>query len=228
MQDVPEPAASEIESEILTVAGEFSAAAKGALDASLHRASEHLVAEHAKWFNSLDPDTIAAMRKAVDETIRSSAAQIGEELKDPDLWLSPSVVLEQREEHFENVYSRNPFVLVPVERKLVSHVEHDMPAGEVDHPFNRVWVHLSNGADNLDGVMKEFGLEPSDTPDWGGGHYGLQPKTVEELDPSGTLKRLWKRYVGLFRKLRGAEEAVPAGYMAASSREEALRRWREA
>ena len=100
-----------------------------------------------------------------------------------------------------------------------------MPATSVDNPFNRVWVRLSNGADRLDGILDEFALEPNVIADWGGGHYGLQPQTIEELDPSGRLVELWEHYRKAFERYRRlARRAGTQAHDAA--REEAIRRWR--
>lgn len=98
---------------------------------------------------------------------------------------------------------------------------------EVDNPFNRVWIQLSNGADRLDGVLNEFGFTPSNHPDVGGAHFGLQPQTIEELDPSGTLVRLWNRFVKLHARYRELERAAGAA-TTSEANEEALRRWRAA
>ena len=76
-------------------------------------------------------------------------------------------------------------------------------------------------------MLNEFGLPPSAYPDWGGGHYGLQPQTVEQLDPSGTLTRLWDRYRGLRQRYRDIEERVGAA-TAQEAADEALKRWRDA
>lgn len=76
---------------------------------------------------------------------------------------------------------------------------------DLDHPDNRVWILLLNAADALDPVLLEFRLEPAEVPDPGGAHYGLQPPRAEELDPTGTLARLWARYEEAFHRLARAE-----------------------
>jgi hypothetical protein len=65
---------------------------------------------------------------------------------------------------------------------------------DLDDPGNRIWIALLAAAKALDPVLAEFGLSPSSVPDLGGGHYGIQPRTAEQLDPSGELVRLWRRY----------------------------------
>jgi hypothetical protein len=80
--------------------------------------------------------------------------------------------------------------------------------GELDDPSNRIWVAISSAARALDPVLQEFGLPPSSTPDLGGGHYGLQPRTLAQLDPTGTLARLWRRYALVYRRYAALERAL--------------------
>lgn len=186
----------ELRRRIAEVAEEFAAAAAAALEASLGGAMKRLVADHAEWFNRFDERTAAALRRTVEETIRKSAMDVGGRLHDEDLWLAPSVVVG------------------------------GSPAPALDTPANRVWIQLLNGARQLDLVLAEFGLPPSDIPEPGGGHYGLQPQRLSALDPSGRLARLWGRYrqlhEGYARALREPEEERER-----QAREEARRRWLE-
>jgi len=57
-----------------------------------------------------------------------------------------------------------------------------------------VWILFLAAAKPLDPVLEEFGLSPSVIPNLGGGNYGLGPRNAAQLDPSGTLARLWNRY----------------------------------
>jgi hypothetical protein len=81
----------------------------------------------------------------------------------------------------------------------------EVAIGELDDPSNRIWVAVSSAARALDPVLAEFGLQPSSAPDLGGGHYGIQPKTAAQLDPTGGLVRLWKRYVLAYRRYAALE-----------------------
>ena len=179
---------------ILSLAEDFAAAARPAVEESLTRATEQLVVRYADWFNRLDDRTARALREASQATIQRSAARVGERLKNPDVWLSPSVVVDER------------------------------PQSQLDDPANRVWIALLNAANPLDPVLTEFGLQPSDVPDRGGGHFGLQPPTAAALDPSGTLTVLWARYRKLFEAYRRALRA-PEELKERQDEDQARRRW---
>lgn len=179
--------------EIVALAGEFAETARRTVETALTRAMERLVVQYADWFNHLDDRTARALREAVQRTIERSALRVGERLRDPDVWLAPSVVVDGQ------------------------------PEARLDEPANRVWIALLNAADPLDPVLTEFGLQPSDVPDRGGGHFGLQPKTAGELDPRGTLVVLWGRY----RKLHEAYRKALRELTERRDEEEARRRWNE-
>ncbi|HET6770737.1 MAG TPA: hypothetical protein VFH75_03755 [Actinomycetota bacterium] len=179
--------------EIISLAGEFAETARRTVETALTRAMERLVVRYADWFNRLDDRTATALRDTVQRTIERSSVTVGERLKDPDLWLSPSVMVDGQ------------------------------PQAQLDEPANRAWIALLNAADPLDPVLTEFGLQPSDVPDRGGGHFGLQPKTAGELDPRGTLAALWARY----RKLHEAYRRALRELRERQGEDEARRRWNE-
>jgi hypothetical protein len=179
--------------EIISLAGEFAETARRTVETVLTRAMERLVVRDADWFNRLDDRTATALRDTVQRTIERSSVRVGERLKDPDLWLSPSVMVDGQ------------------------------PEAQLDEPANRVWIALLNAADPLDPVLTEFGLQPSDVPDRGGGHFGLQPKTAGELDPRGTLAVLWTRY----RKLHESYRRALKELRERQGEDEARRRWNE-
>jgi hypothetical protein len=157
---------------------------------------ERLVGSRAEWFNGLNPESAAALRQAIRQGIERGAAKVRRRLQNPDMWLHPTIELARG------------------------------PTDHLDEPNHRAWVAILNGADALDPVLNEFGLPPSVVPDPGGGHFGLQPQRLEDLDPSGTLGRLWRRYVGLYHQYREALRRLPEE-KAARERDEALRRWRQ-
>jgi hypothetical protein len=188
--------------EIEEVAGTFARAAGPILAAALERAVERLVVERAEWFNALDDPTASSLRAAVDQAIARSAERITLRLAEPDLWLSPSVWLDS---------------------------DPPRPAEQLDSHSNRVWISLLNGADGLDPILLEFGLTPSEVPDWGGGHFGLQPQSLGQLDPRGTLGRLWARFVqahGRYASLLGRRGEIDRRDREAG-RDSARRRWRD-
>lgn len=211
--------------QIMDLAKEFAAASQQALAGSLSSATERFVASNADVFNAMDEETTRALRRAVDDTIEGSAEAIARALREPEIWLHPYGVPERREEWSERRWGDDSFFTHVV--RIARRVTDPPPDVEVDNPFNRVWIQLSNGADRLDGVLNEFGFRPSNHPDVGGAHFGLQPQTIEELDPSGTLVRLWNRFVKLHARYRELERAAGAA-TTSEANEEALRRWRAA
>lgn len=188
--------------EIQAVGSVFAEEAGGALERALERGMERLVMSRAAWFNALDERTTSALRAAASDAIRRSGRRITDRLADPDLWFSPSVRLDQHPPR---------------------------PMDALDHLANRVWVTLLNGADPLEPVLLEFGCPPTDVPDMGGGHFGLQPQNAADLDPSGKLSALWRRYTTAYARLAGVQEARRQLEMRAdreSAEEQARRRWR--
>jgi hypothetical protein len=181
---------------ILSLSEEFAEAARRTVETALDRAMERLVVRYADWFNHLEDRAAVALRETVHRTIKRSAVRVGQRLKDPDVWLSPSVVVDGG------------------------------PQAKLDEPANRVWIALLNAADPLDPVLTEFGLQPSDVPDRGGGHFGLQPKSLGELDPKGVLAGLWGRYRKLYEAYQRALRA-PEELRGRLDRDEARRRWNE-
>jgi hypothetical protein len=157
---------------------------------------ERLVVQESDWLNGLKAEALTALRRSVAQAIRRSAGATADRLREPELWLAPTVSLDHP------------------------------PAPELDHPNNRAWIRMLRAADGLDGVLVEFGLRPSDLPDPGGAHFGLQPQSASELDSKGTLSRLWRRYLAVFERYQGLLRRIPEerGDMA---RGEALRRWRQ-
>jgi hypothetical protein len=178
------------------VSERFAETARRELEAALDRGMERLVGRRAEWFNRLDNRTAQALREAVRQTILRGAARVERRLKDPDLWLSPSVVVDGE------------------------------PQPRLDDPANRVWIALLNAADPLDPILTEFGLQPADVPDQGGGHFGLQPQTAGEVDPRGRLANLWARYRKLYFAYRKTLR-MPDQRREREDREQALRRWNE-
>lgn len=192
----PEARIASAREAILSLSQEFAEVARRSVETALDRAMERLVLRYADWFNHLDDRAAVALRETVHRTIQRSAARVGKRLKEPDVWLSPSVVVD------------------------------GAPQPQLDEPANRVWIALLNAADPLDPVLTEFGLQPSDVPDRGGGHFGLQPKSLAELDPKGALASLWGRYRRLYETYRKAVRA-PEELRERLDRDEARRRWNE-
>jgi hypothetical protein len=112
---------------------------------------------------------------------------------DPELWLSPLVIPGGVPEPNRGWNDLNVAGLTGLLRRLARRMEHEDLGGLAD-ANHRVWVALLSAAKPLDPVLREFGLPPSEVPNPGGGHYGLQPTSAAVLDPSGTLERIWGRF----------------------------------
>jgi hypothetical protein len=72
--------------------------------------------------------------------------------------------------------------------------------GRLDEMTNRVWVAISAAAKPLDPVLEEFGFRP-ERRRLGGGSFGLSPRTLPQLDPSGAIGQRWKRYRAAYERL---------------------------
>ncbi|HEX2032192.1 MAG TPA: hypothetical protein VHL78_12470, partial [Actinomycetota bacterium] len=186
---------AQLRREIEDLALRFSDAAAPALSDALRRSLERLVVARAEWFNGLDEASASALRRSAEAAIDRGAQRVAGRLRDLDLWLNPTVSLPHP------------------------------PAPNLDQPNHRAWIALLNAADYVDPVLLEYGLAPSELPDRGGAHYGLQPQRLRELDPRGTLDRLWRRYVGVYERYREALRRIPEDQQR-DERERALRRWR--
>ncbi|HYH27424.1 MAG TPA: hypothetical protein VEA19_01465 [Actinomycetota bacterium] len=182
--------------EIEELAGSFAEDAEPALEEALHHGMGRLVEKHATWLNSLDDRSVAALKATVAETIRKSSMEVAARLRDPDIWLEPTVLVD------------------------------GIPDEELDNSGNRVWVTMLNAARQLDAVLGEFGLPPSEVPDPGGGHYGIQPRSAAELDRSGKLRGLWQRFRRMYEDYRRALRE-PEEERERRDRDEARRRWNE-
>jgi hypothetical protein len=185
-----------IRQQMVACGQEFASAAEPALVEALDRSVERLVVHESDWLNGLNPEALSALRRSVAQTIRRSARATSERLREPELWLAPTVSLDHP------------------------------PAPELDGPNNRAWIRMLRAADGLDAVLVEFGLRPSDLPDPGGAHFGLQPQTAAELDHRGTLTRLWRRYLSLYERQQELIRRIPEERRGLA-RDQALRRWRD-
>jgi hypothetical protein len=187
--------------EIRAIAGEFDRAAGPATEAALHWRLEALVQAEAHWFEAIEPDAQAAFRDAADRAIVLAAAEVERRLGDEELWFDPLTAPGLGPATETGWNSELPEWLIGIFRRF-SRAETGHRPGELDDPANRVWVVFLSAAKPLDPVLEEFGLPPSEIPDLGGGNYGLAPRTAAQLDPSGTLARLWGRYRLAYERYR--------------------------
>lgn len=180
--------------EIQSLAEEFAARLGPPLTDALQRSLDAFVVERAEWFNRLDDAAVTALRGAVRDGIERAVAEVQARVRDPDLWVNPTI------QHSND------------------------PTTSLDSLNHRVWIAILNGADALDPVLTEFGLDPNDVPDFGGGHFGIQPQRARDVDPRGQLGRLWRRYLELYGRRRALLQRIPAERKA-GERDTARRRW---
>jgi hypothetical protein len=193
--------------EIRALAAEFAEAAPPILEAALTRRLQGFLAARDGASEALTPDAAGALEDAAERAIAEGAAAAGRRLADAGIWLEPRTApgVAPTETGWSD--------LVPewVSRLLRLLDRRPPPSGAelgaLDDPGHRVWVALLSAAKPLDPVLREFGLPPRPAPDLGGGHYGLQPKTAAQLDPSATLERLWARYRLLYERYRAVAAA---------------------
>lgn len=164
--------------DVLAAGERFADAAGPILEAAIRGRLEAVTAGQA---GDLSPAARAALLEAAGRAVRAGVDVTLRRLGDPDVWLSPRVRLDEGGE------ARQRSSAFGRRRRAA-------PVGELASPENRVWIAILGAAKAADPVLEEFGLRPSPAPDPGGGHFGLQPRTLTELDPSGLLASLWRAY----------------------------------
>lgn len=179
--------------EVFAIAEVFRRTAPSIVEADLRRRIEALLEARRVWADGLEPRARGALGQAIDEAITAGARDVDRRLAAEDVWLQPFTapgIVHRPETGWDATL---PEWIGGFLRRFTR--RQDRPVLEdLDDPSNRVWVALLSAARPLDPVLEGFGLAPSDIPDLGGGHYGIQPRTAAQLDPGGELVRLWKRY----------------------------------
>jgi hypothetical protein len=183
--------------EAVVAEGEaFNAEVEPILRESLRRGFDRLCIGHAHVVQRLDDPTRVALERSADRSIDLGVAAVLERLRSPELWLAPltapNLVMIKDEgwpEWLPEAFAR---LLRPRRRE---------PArlGELDDPSNRIWVAISAAAKPLEPVLEEFGFRPGRRRF--GGRFGVGPKTLPQLDPSGVLQRRWRRYRIAFERM---------------------------
>jgi hypothetical protein len=187
--------------EVRAVASEFRRAAGPATDAALRWRLQALVEAEAEWFEAIEPGAQAAFRAAADRAIAHAVAELERRLADDDLWLDPLTAPGWAPVSESGWNTELPEWVIGFLR-LFSRKDTGPRLSELDDPANRVWILFLAAAKPLDPVLEEFGLPPSEIPNLGGGNYGVGPRSAAQLDPSGTLTRLWNRYRIAYERYR--------------------------
>jgi hypothetical protein len=178
--------------EIADVADAFRAAAAPALATALTRRLDALIEARGDWWEPLAEDVRTGFRSATEGAMRTGVADAMRRLEDEDVWLHPLVApgIDAQRAGWDASF---PAWLHTLVRRFAS-TRRGPVLEALDDPGNRIWLALVSAARPVDPVLEEFGLAPSGVPSVGGGHYGLAPKTAEQLDPSGAVLRVWRRY----------------------------------
>ena len=181
---------------VLAEAERFVEELAPALRESLAAGYERFLAEQDELVRHLEEDTRRALDEAVGGAASLGVTQVIERLQAPEVWLSPLTA---------------PHLVVRVDSGWPDWVPewlakafgraNDAPVlAELDDPSNRIWVAISSAARPIDPVLEEFGFEPG-RPRLGGGRFGVQPRSLPQLDPSGALGRRWARYRAAYERM---------------------------
>ena len=181
---------------VLAEAESFRLELEPILTEALRAGLERVTSAQARHLASLDEPTRRAFEEAAAGATRSAIAAVASRLRDPDPWLSPHTA-----PHLGAPREPGWSLDVPswLARLLGREPGSPRGLGDLDDPGNRIWVAIGSAAGPIDGVLQEFGFAEQ-RPRIGGGRFGVAPRTLPRLDPSGVLQRPWKRYRAAFER----------------------------
>jgi len=196
---VPRDAFADLEAAraaVLAEAEGFVEELEPALHRSLAAGLERFLNEQVEQVARMDDPTREALDAAASRAAQAGVAEVLRRLREPDVWLAPLTapeLLPRRESGWPH--------WVPEWMAKVFGGGHDPPElGALDEPTNRIWIAISSSAKPMDPVLEEFGFEPG-RPRLGGGRFGIQARSLPQLDPSGALGRRWVRYRAAYERL---------------------------
>jgi hypothetical protein len=166
------------------------------LGASLHAGFERLRLAQVGHVGRLDEPTLEALEDAAGRAIELGVAETMERLRSPEIWLSPLTAPELP----PRTDPARPLGLPEWVARLGGPAREGSALGRLDEMTNRIWVAISASAKPLDPVLEEFGFRP-ERRRLGGGSFGISPRTLPQLDPSGAIGRRWKRYRAAYERL---------------------------
>ena len=181
---------------VLAEAARFVEALELVLGGSLGAGFERLCIRQADHIARLDPQTRAALDKAIRRATGAGVTEACERLRSPEIWLSPLTAPGLRPRTVPAVRLGVPEWIA----RLGGSGGERLSLGALDDPSNRIWVAISSAAKPLDPVLEEFGFRP-ERKRIGGGSFGISARTLPQLDPSGALGQRWRRYRAAFERL---------------------------
>ena len=181
---------------VLAEAERFVLELEPVLGRSLEAGFERLESAQAEHVHLIDERTRAALGQAVARAIEVGVAETVERLRSPKIWLSPLTApkLPPRSD------PARPLGLPEWVARLGGSAREGAALGTLDDLSNRIWVAITAAAKPLDPVLEEFGFRP-ERRRLGGGSFGVAPRTLPQLDPSGALGQGWKRYRTAYERL---------------------------
>ena len=187
---------------VLAEAEAFVQELEPALRASLEAGFERLLLDQPEHTARMDAPTHQALDAGVDRAADVGVADVLRRLREPEVWLAPLTapdLLPRRESGWPH--------WVPEWAAKVLGGGHGAPElGALDEPSNRIWVAISSAAKPMDPVLEEFGFEPG-RPRLGGGRFGIQARSLPQLDPTGNLGLRWVRYRAAYGRLAALNAA---------------------
>lgn len=197
---MPPDAFADLESAreaVLAEAERFVDELEPALGDSLAAGYRRFVAGQHRVVDDMNEATTRALDEAVGRAADVGVAQVIERLRAPEIWLAPLTAPHL----VARVDDGWPDWMPEWLAKAFGREPNRPELGELDDPSNRIWVAISSAARPIDPVLEEFGFEPG-LPRLGGGRFGIQPRSLPQLDPTGELGRRWARYRAAYERMR--------------------------
>ena len=183
-------------SNVLGEAERFVEELEPILELSLRAGVERLRLAQVDHVSRMDGPTRAALDAAADRAVDLGVRETVDRLRSPELWLSPLTApnLPPRTE------PARPLGVPEWVARLGGAAREGPALGRLDEMTNRIWVAISAAAKPLDPVLEEFGFRP-ERRRLGGGSFGVAPRNLPQLDPTGAIGRRWKRYRAAYERL---------------------------
>lgn len=151
---------------------------------------ERVCAVQAAHLATMDRPTEEAFYAAATGAVRAGVEAATARLRDPDVWLSPLVAPDLPPRRH---WGWPAWLPEWVARLLGGSGRERVELGGLDDPSNRIWIAIAAATGPVDAVLREFGFEPG-RPRIGAGRFGVGPRALPRLDPTGVLARRWRRY----------------------------------